>query len=1072
MVKHRYADELYSLCACCDTFYTEAMTWLPIPDLMTNIANDPEFKKDFHEGRQRKKNGGGKDDYQKESVGHISVHQHKVTRKALIMNRDELKQYFNYVPTKKSIKEKGLVMIELWSESDLEPEDAFLFQWSPTWAFLRSYSISMIVSTERRAMYMTEGTHLFSSQAARVFEWSMGEQQHTGALKLMSSLKPHEEYGFAVPPEILRQQQAYESNRTSSLSSPSCAPTSAMDLGDSPMEAGGGPSGPYDGDLESSAPPTTIRDVCTQRPQRRLHMGSSLSGTTLPLAGPSTSRTPGSVAGSGLGVMAPPATAAVVAADSASQCGGGADAKLGKGEFWAAKLPLLKVMTQGKLGVQAYHAREELKKLKTKDKDQWNKLSLHMVKYDHAHLLHTDQIFTANETEILDAYKSLSKSLAIPASVKSDLVKKTFDDRLASDVTDTDANMFFDLMWPWPQSGDAEKEFDPKQPKLHLVETEVSEKITVFTQKFLASVFNAYIEKGKAYSNGLKLLGNRMSKAMDDLLATETALTAEVTDFLEALGLMVSGVVNVCDPTSVWTTDDVDNYFATIASLDTSRGDFYSGLEGIAIAVGACEHYNKIWTMLTDNRVMVQELSEEVGDAMMALNAVVLDPMNFTGASTAVTTTLACIPKVSCSLDWEIARQIIDQTKSVLASMSNYATEALERGTFSQGDRAGFGQLLGKAVDIMPHDADLVEMKATLEEADATMARDAIKAQVRAMSEAILTDKMTCELLRKDLPLVLERVTPAELGDELIEVLGACSIEIVKTAADDEVGIDAAANQAAHGLHDFLPVEIVAPQRACLEAVGAMRSLEPAVQGVTAKIFDEEGFLQREQIDLGDPELTLIRFLSEKLFAFTREASDSNADLHAYVVDKVSTLREKAVAILRTVGAFAVETALADCQAAVAKIQPFLRGAPDGESWLNGVSDKDQGVWKRLSDHADGTIMSSAVGKAIGCMKKDLDSLAKALTLWKNEASKYGMPLNSEEGEYKDAVDQLQAGWLTVVTGSLFAAFKKAESKQSLRAICVKLMGQLKEQSVLPERLPPALVQRVNQAMQLKNQVQ
>eukprot|EP00959_Pyramimonas_sp_CCMP1952_P312334 6537393-Pyramimonas_sp.AAC.1 len=250
---------------------------------------------------------------------------------------------------------------------------------------------------------------------------------------------------------------------------------------------------------------------------------------------------------------------------------------------------------------------------------------------------------------------------------------------------------------------------------------------------------------------------------MDDLLATETALTAEVTDFLEALGLMVSGVVNVCDPTSVWTTDDVDNYFATIASLDTSRGDFYSGLEGIAIAVGACEHYNKIWTMLTDNRVMVQELSEEVGDAMMALNAVVLDPMNFTGASTAVTTTLACIPKVSCSLDWEIARQIIDQTKSVLASMSNYATEALERGTFSQGDRAGFGQLLGKAVDIMPHDADLVEMKATLEEADATMARDAIKAQVRAMSEAILTDKMTCELLRKDLPLVLERVTPAEL---------------------------------------------------------------------------------------------------------------------------------------------------------------------------------------------------------------------------------------------------------------------------------------------------------------------
>ena len=95
-----------------------------------------------------------------------------------------------------------------------------------------------------------------------------------------------------------------------------------------------------------------------------------------------------------------------------------------------------------------------------------------------------------------------------------------------------------------------------------------------------------------------------------------------------------------------------------------------------------------------------------------------------------------------------------------------------------------------------------------------------------------------------------------------------------------------------------------------------------------------------------------------------------------------------------------------------------------------------------------------------------LESL-KAVAHWKSEAEKYGLRAD-EDQNYKKVMEVITNAWVTVVTGSLFMAFKKATDKQSLRATIVKTTTTLKERGIANDRLHPALLARVQMAMQFK----
>ncbi|CAK0892293.1 unnamed protein product, partial [Prorocentrum cordatum] len=1022
LVKRAHEDEAVFVCRSCDDVYVHSLSFMTITDVVASMS-DEVFKKDFIEGKmQRKKQG--KRPFFPEEVGKREVFSMKVKRKALIMSRSELHKYCGFKPTKKN--PKSIPSMMLHSEDSLD----------------------------------VEGT--------RTFDWSMGEQTHSsGPSTLVANLKTHEGADLALTEEMANSMglRRLRGGGLPPGGVPSMSPPMTMS-GACSVLSGGVESTPTGGagDGETDSPHTPM-----------LYSKGTLLATTINVmaerraARSAVSGVPSALSAIGRLQAAAVNTCSTDADDSASQAPNAGGPAVGKGDQWIAKLPLSKVLTAGKLGVQARHAAGELKRLKDKDKDQWNRLTLHMTKYELANKLHETNIFSASAGDVKGAFERLRQSIDVPPVVKENTCKKMFQERMAVELQSmTDVTFFFEMVWPWPTSPqEAGLTFTADSPKLHFIDLEMAEKIRMFNQSFISGVYTALIEGGHKKKDMLVTISSRMASLMDDLLADTEEFCEDASHFLGALGSMVGGVAKICDPTSPWKADDIDAFYSDILSLDPNRGDIFSGLEGVAIAIGACAEYNKTWTTLMKDKVMVMELAPQVSASMSALLSVARSPLDFDGAVAAATAALSTIPKVACSLDDELATPVVKEVKAALKDLSASVASATSTGSLAQTQQSTFIQLLGKAVDAMPSDVELLKMKTDMDEADASMARDAIRAQLTTLVNDIFADTATAVNLRDDLRLIMDKMTKDDLDSTMTAKLGECACVLIKkilTVPEGSKEMADAAMQAAHHLHDFLPSTATKGQQRSLEASSACRSLRPTTEAIVQKFFDDEKKLIAEQVDLGDPQLALPRVLLEKLDAYIKDEADSDISLHEHMKAQIHRYVEDARRVVKTVGQRAVDVASAETQTTAAKIEPYMHGLPDGADWLS-AGPANLHAWKNLAVHADSAILSTEMSKTIAPLKKNVDAAEKALARWESEGEKYGLRIEGGQN-YQKVSEIITNAWVTLVTGSLFMAFKKATDKQLLRATIVKTTSALKERGISQDRLHPTLLARVQLAMQ------
>ncbi|CAK0788085.1 unnamed protein product [Prorocentrum cordatum] len=1042
LVKRAREDEAVFARRSCDDVYIHSLSLMTITDVVASISDDV-FKKDFIEGKMQIKKQGKRPLFPEE-VGKREVFSMKVKRKALIMSRSELHRYCGFKPTKKNTKSIPSMMLH--SEDSLDVEGVWLFMWTIDWSFLRALSISMGVVSEKSCAYMKQENHIFASQSTRTFDWSMGEQTHSsGPSTLLANLKTHEGAGLALTEEM------------------------ANSMGTRRLRGGGLPSG----GVSSTSPPMTMSGACsvlsggiestptggagdgeTDSPHApMLYSKGTLSATTINVmaerraARSAVSGVPSALSAIGRLQAAAANTCSIDADDSASQAPNAGGPAVGKGDQWIAKLPL------------------------SKDKDQWNRLTLHMTRYELANKLHETNIFSASAGDVKDAFERLRQSIDAPPVVQKNMCKKMFQERMTVELQSmTDVAFFFEMVWPWPTSSqEAGLTFTADSPKLHFIDLEMAEKIRMFNQSFISGVHTALIEGGHEKKDMLVAISSRMASLMDDLLADAEEFCEGASHFLGALGSMVGGVAEICDPTSPWKAGDIDAFYSDILSLDPNRGDIFSGLEGVAIAIGACAEYSKTWATLMKDKVMAMELAPQVSASTSALLSVARSPLGFDGAVAAATAALSTTPKVACSLGDELATPVVKEVKAALKDLSASVASATPTGSLAQTQQSTFIQLLGKAVDAMPSDAELLKMKTEMDEADASMPRDAIRAQLTTLVNDIFADAATAVNLRDDLRLIMGKMAKDDLDSTMTAKLGECACALIKkilTVPEGGKEMADAATQAAHHLHDFLPSTATKGQQRSLEASSACRSLRPTTEAIVQKFFDDEKKLIAEQVDLGDPQLALLRVLLEKLDAYIKDEADSDISLHEHMKAQIHQYVEDARRVVKTVGQHAVDVASAETQTTAANIEPYMHGLPDGTDWLS-AGPANLHVWKNLAVHADSAILSTEMSKTIGPLKKNVDAAEKALAHWKSEGEKYGLRIEGDQN-YQKVSDIITNAWVTLVTGSLFMAFKKATDKQLLRATIVKTTSALKERGISQDRLHPTLSARVQLAMQFK----
>ncbi|CAK0875524.1 unnamed protein product, partial [Prorocentrum cordatum] len=257
-------------------------------------------------------------------------------------------------------------------------------------------------------------------------------------------------------------------------------------------------------------------------------------------------------------------------------------------------------------------------------------------------------------------------------------------------------------------------------------------------------------------------------------------------------------------------------------------------------------------------------------------------------------------------------------------------------------------------------------------------------------------------------------MTEDELDSTMTAKLGECACVLIKkilTVPEGSKEMADAATQAAHHLHDFLPNTSIA-----------------------------------EQVDLGDPQLALLRVLLEKLDAYIKDEADSDISLHEHMKAQIHQYVEDARRAVKTVGQHAVDVASAETQTTAAKIEPYMHGLPDGADWLS-AGPANLHAWKNLAAHAYSTILSTEMSKTIGPLKKNVDAAEKALAHWKSDGEKYGLRIEGDQN-YQKVSEIITNAWVTLVTGSLFMAFKKAIDKQLLRATIAKTTSVLKERGI------------------------
>ena len=523
------------VCLPCDSAVDETLPFMTVDEVTLEMDKDSTFKDEVLALSLAKRNKTIMPAAPvAEEVVAANGYTDKVKRKVTIVNDKEFLAALGFKPVQKTCRHYPQMEVE--AEDGSGPERVWIFQYDPTSPY-RSYSRTWFRSATSSKWLMGRDHFKFPSQAVRTFAWAKQDQETKAKMdvkdwKRLRSIAGAAKAGDVSDEEFNDVVKRPQSN-AGMLSKPRRggvpmrkASTDSI-VGSSP-EKTAVCSEQEDEDEEASAdgdtPPPTLR---------RAASGIFADSACARAQARARSRRASTLAAAAEGAAPEPSAKSVdesAVSESGVSVSNVATSEGSKVARWMSKTSLVAAMTV-KNGVNRWHAGELIKSL---SRPEARDLTKHLDVYDAALNLHPDKIFVADDVDIATAVNKVTSRVALPASVKLNLVKRRADQLKERAYDFQGFQDLYRVVKPWCTPGDMS--FTADEPQLKDLELAWKDRFQVFLHYIIAGVVQDCIDKAALRKDMILSISDFLIAEMEGLATNSELPLEQVSTVCEVMG--------------------------------------------------------------------------------------------------------------------------------------------------------------------------------------------------------------------------------------------------------------------------------------------------------------------------------------------------------------------------------------------------------------------------------------------------------------------------------------------------------------------------------------------------------
>lgn len=966
------ADDTFVLCSCDMATYRACMSWLPVGQIIAR-KGDADFLKNWKEAKRNSEQGAIRE-FVPQAVTKTTGMAIEVERRYIALNAKEYRELFGAPPKVRSTR--YLTTASLPTENGKDKEQVFLFRWQPS--PYRNFIVREFLQTEQATPLMQSENHLYSAQGDAVAKWSKSTNDSEWdcgkpmAMEIKAIGEHAKRLGVSTSLDHIGVGIGNGEPATANMANPNGTKASDDDEGsESDSSSAAAPSADERGGAMSGAP--LLLSCASHKSLGKQSSGRGGGSSVAPTAlrKSSAKRGPAST-------VASPAKPG--ADDSASACGEPSAMCGSDADRYMAVLDLEKTMVFGKLGVQAYHANNLLKKLMESDRtrSEGRRLKNHLRLYGLAESLQAANIAGLNRAELVHAVTELTQIVKLPIPVQLCLFKRFVQEEPTPAIGDMQqASAYLDLVWPWGLPGDGSVASLVK-PKLGGLQVPFAEKYELFKRyyfdRFVSElVAEAVVTQACFFLRTMNQLGDKVSAALAEASIDQAQ---DEGDALAEFAVICNGVKALYEPAVLFRDSVGESFFEDLRALGRLSDEARPCLQCMALAIAESTSLGPRLAKITRCEASVLELRPIMLDTTTGLEEV----SELTGREMLdkLCECLKHLPRVTCALDDILTIHLQEKLLKEVQRAFDNCKAAVVEGHVDVGALKVGAELFKEAVVVFPSEPEVAQQRQAL----VAMLSESERAGSVKYAESLLgevvnggrpvVDKKLADLKK----LVDEASLQCEPGGAM-HALIECSIgALIRIASDDfpDFSLDQYTALAADMLR-FIPsvaAEVVDPLQALVDG----RSMKASTDKLRMKCVTGEGDrdedLNFSAVGKDDIDLATVVALITKLEAVKDSLEGNEVFKTAY--DKMIVEMQRSQCLVNNIGGHIVKESIKGVGALQSKLNDLKGGLAGGINWLDGLETQKRTVWRSLYAYAQKTIMSE---KAVAGMRKDLDAYGK-----------------------------------------------------------------------------------------------
>ena len=959
----------YVLCEPHATVYCETLSHIPLEEIVRRKAkSEAQLAKDMAAAKATEESGEPSFIPQQvnQSMGKIV----KVKRKAIIMNGREFKEHLQRDPLVKWTKGLRTMFIR---DDDGNLEQVWLFKWQPT--ALRTISVGEFVQVETVGQLLASGSHKYPQQADEAFQSyyrRLKEQQQLGnmepALPSLSSV--FEGMKLAMPEGLVFG--------VGNPSLPMAAFASSKASGDSGGNMAESATGATEAWAAASLPP----EAASASPQAS---GKRPSPPTMSAAAPRKRIAVGPMAAASPSAESPAASPSQAGSgdnlDSISQAGTAISARgmlpnpAEEVQKWTSKLDLVGAMLKP-MGVQKHHAENAMSKLRGKGHhDDARQLREHIKLLSLAELLHSDKIFSTDETEYMAAVHSLEKKVGFPAEVQKNMVCRAIErhGKMINDLASFEKVLH--MAWPWLSAptgsqGAVAATFDPKNPRCSALSCGMDEKVGVFTNQFWKGPMTRMLA-GAAETTDL------CRSALQEVLVHAEAVVDEGGDMQDAeaelsMELLSScrSVLSLLQPQGLVRDPELTERLSEIKSLEDSQHSEATAIMQVTyLAIEDVEPFAKNLTLINKKMATLRELCPTIAEHTETMHKV--DLSDFTGACSSMQSLLHDSPRILHGLGDDLKSEYEQQVLEVLEKI---ATNVIDRGDATKEELGECSKLLVESSSQFPLQANLFQWTSDV---GTRLAQTIHQSTLSAFLDLISPISSDQELMKEadNLLAAIAQVEGVPLTDTACEKASAMLTLLHQTALTniEQPGL-ATLLSFGEKLLSTVPKAKHPAVAASLPQIRAAHNLQTMHLDLKGRLLHgDSGKINQEGLDKPGvrDEVRTLQQMSVEVASIVDKARQENTELV-----RLETVQSLAANLIKQVTAFDLQLMQESGEAVAQTLRPIAGGVSGGGTWHAAIPQKKKNSWAEVLKVANATICKE---KSVATMKASIDKLEQAI---------------------------------------------------------------------------------------------